>query len=390
MPQYVVFIKEVRMATALKGENIEFIQLNSKKYNELKNSGQINENNLYFVIDYAVDRHGNVIAQLFKGTQFVGFSSREVEIYRQNSTATSARAEALSDEIAKKLEQFYTIGIGANQVTYDSSNSGLEASTVQEAIDLLATTGETPTTFKGIQDAVRAGLARFYFKPGDEIVVTSNTVTDFVLTWVVIGIDQDIPVDSKYQHSLTLQLKTVLPGWFAGALDTKGLTLPYNFSPSDSFTPGLGESPNDWMISDVRGYLASGFGLQLKEFNKDFYEILGEVQKVNSSYLPETSTFSNYITEDKFFILSASELGKNGGGKDQAVYSYYNGASNELFTKTYIDGKPVSSGDWAYQWTRTPRWNTTQIYMMRLYQGLNGTGGDISSSRYIVPACCIV
>jgi hypothetical protein len=52
-----------------------------------------------------------------------------------------------------------------------------------------------------LQTIVRAGLANRYFKVGDTVTSKKG---DQTITWTVIGIDEDTPVDSRYTHSLTL------------------------------------------------------------------------------------------------------------------------------------------------------------------------------------------
>jgi len=59
------------------------------------------------------------------------------------------------------------------------------------------------TSWKGVQTLVRAGLADKVFAIGDQLTCTKGTTT---LTWDIIGIDVDIPADSQFTHSMTLQL----------------------------------------------------------------------------------------------------------------------------------------------------------------------------------------
>lgn len=60
-----------------------------------------------------------------------------------------------------------------------------------------------PTSWDGVQNIVRAGLASKFFKVRDQLqCMKGNTV----LTWDIIGIDQETPTDPLLTHSLTLQL----------------------------------------------------------------------------------------------------------------------------------------------------------------------------------------
>lgn len=60
-----------------------------------------------------------------------------------------------------------------------------------------------PTSWGGVQNIVRVGLASKFFKVRDQLqCMKGNTV----LTWDIIGIDQETPTDPLLTHSLTLQL----------------------------------------------------------------------------------------------------------------------------------------------------------------------------------------
>ena len=60
------------------------------------------------------------------------------------------------------------------------------------------------TNFYDVQTIVRSGLANRYFKVGDTIRCKKG---EDIIEWVVIGIDEDTPSDSRYTHSLTLMAK---------------------------------------------------------------------------------------------------------------------------------------------------------------------------------------
>lgn len=59
-----------------------------------------------------------------------------------------------------------------------------------------------PSTFSAVQTIVRGGMARSVFHIGDQLVCSKDGAR---LVWDVIGIDQDIPADPQFTHSLTLQ-----------------------------------------------------------------------------------------------------------------------------------------------------------------------------------------
>lgn len=64
------------------------------------------------------------------------------------------------------------------------------------------------STWKGIQQLVRAGQAEKYFNVGDQLTCSKirSDGTSEVLVWDIIGIDHDTPSDPQFTHSMTLQL----------------------------------------------------------------------------------------------------------------------------------------------------------------------------------------
>ena len=53
-----------------------------------------------------------------------------------------------------------------------------------------------------MQNVVRRGAASEFFKVGDQLV---SMYDGKEITWDVIGIDHDIPTDTNFTHSMTLQ-----------------------------------------------------------------------------------------------------------------------------------------------------------------------------------------
>jgi len=62
--------------------------------------------------------------------------------------------------------------------------------------------GEIITTWAGVQGVVRAGLAHNFFSVGDQLVAKYGGEPT---VWDIIGIDHDIPTDTDFRHSLTIQ-----------------------------------------------------------------------------------------------------------------------------------------------------------------------------------------
>ena len=59
------------------------------------------------------------------------------------------------------------------------------------------------TSWSAVQQIVRLGLASKVFAIGDQFVSTKG---DAQLVWDIIGFDHDVPADSQFTHSMTIQL----------------------------------------------------------------------------------------------------------------------------------------------------------------------------------------
>lgn len=129
-----------------------------------------------------------------------------------NSAATSANeasgraneaADAANEAAARVTEPLQAVNI-----SYDNTDSGLDAENVKSAIDELTlklggVAGLSVDSWENIQKIVRLGLAPKVFSIGDQFTVTKGSTN---LVFDVIGIDHDTPVDTQYKHSMTLQL----------------------------------------------------------------------------------------------------------------------------------------------------------------------------------------
>ncbi len=135
----------------------------------------------------------------------------------------SAEAAKVSAEAAAEIWRKVT----DCELPYNNEGSKLESNTVQGAITELAdvfygtietvkiTDWANITSFQAAQKAVRAGIARFIYEIGDQVMfertVDGQTVA---LIWDIIGFDVDKPADvaenyvdgTLLTHSMTLQL----------------------------------------------------------------------------------------------------------------------------------------------------------------------------------------
>ncbi len=127
-----------------------------------------------------------------------------------NNAATAANsAAAAANEAADSLPTL----LAAENITYDNAASGLSAANMKAAVDELslkvgAAARIDADSWSRVQAIVRAGLAPQAFKIGDQLTCSHSKYGELV--WDVIGIDHDTPTDTKYTHSLTLQLHSPL------------------------------------------------------------------------------------------------------------------------------------------------------------------------------------
>lgn len=71
------------------------------------------------------------------------------------------------------------------------------------------------TSWYGVRDIVRRGLASRFFQVGDQLVCEKDGVE---IRWDIVGIDQDTPADSNFIHSMTLMAHDV---YITAAFDAK-------------------------------------------------------------------------------------------------------------------------------------------------------------------------
>ncbi len=96
--------------------------------------------------------------------------------------------------------------ISADKISYDNSISGIDADNVKTALDELNAQRFDASSLQNWDELlhlVRSGKAREYINIGDEFVCKKNQEE---LSWIVIGIDEDTPSDTRHTHSITLQL----------------------------------------------------------------------------------------------------------------------------------------------------------------------------------------
>lgn len=265
--------------------------------------------------------------------------------------------------------------------------------------------GETTYTVSSwatVQNLVRLGLAPRVFQTGDQLVCNHSVYG--TLTWDIIGIDQDTPVDTSFTHSLAIQVHDLLPPAFQ--FDAPEI------NNEDSGRKSYGS--NNWKESGLRQWLNSsgdagawwtaqtdydvapsyanstdGF---IKGLDADFAEVVGAVTKITARNTATDGGGSD-TTEDKFFLLSLTEVygGQNNGIDEGVAYAYYKDNSSLTAAGTGSDANRIKyrNGATAWHFLRSP---------FPAYSGnvryVNGDGninnGRASYSNGVAPACCII
>ena len=272
---------------------------------------------------------------------------------------------------------------------------------------VLALGGETSyqvSSWATVQNLVRTGIAARVFQIGDQLVCNHSTYG--TLTWDIIGIDQDTPVDTNYTHSLTLQTHDVLPATFQfDAPETNNEDANRKSTGSNNWKESAlrqwlntSKDAGTWWTAqtdyDVAPSYAGSTDGFIKGLDADFAECVGAVTKITARNTVTDGGGSD-TTEDKFFIPSLTEVygGQNNSIDEGIAYAYYKdnstltaaGTGNDTNRIKYKNGS-TSGQAW---WLRSP--NPSNSTFVR---NVDGTGyvsrGGASSSCGVAPACCII
>lgn len=100
------------------------------------------------------------------------------------------------------------------------------------------------TSWYGVRDIVRRGLASRFFQVGDQLICQKDGNN---IVWDIVGIDQDTPADSNFIHSMTLMAHDV---YINAAFDAKEALFAFD----DGLEAGtyhftIGQQP--WAAGDV-------------------------------------------------------------------------------------------------------------------------------------------
>ncbi len=211
---------------------------------------------------------------------------------------------------------------------------------------------KSPETWAEVQQAVRGGLANYFFSVGDELI---SNYDGREIIWQVIGIDVDTPTDSNFTHSMTIQTKDCLE--------------------NRVWEP---DGDNRYINSSIRAYLNSSF---LSNLDPELSAVIGQVNKKVAvrDAIGGQDSFS-----DKVFLLSRKEVdsGEQGVTTGEFVYPFYNGKGNANRIKN-LDGSPRS---W---WLRSPL--VSHSFIVDHVHSSGGVYDDYADESYgVSPACVII
>lgn len=232
----------------------------------------------------------------------------------------------------------------------ESLNRGLE----NPVCPTLATTSFVE--LKSLLDSVELNL-----EVGDRVRTRHETFGE--IYWVIIGVGIDAqPIGAK-RPTVTLHMANVLDDMY----------LPFD-TPSKKYCWGH----NAWDTCSLREWLNGHF---LSGFPEADREAMIRVEK--TTYRNDDEGGKAYTTQDKLFLLSASELGFTGDNiKNEGVaYPFYKNPKNRKKTDS-------PSGDKSRYWMRSPYpWYTSTAHTVCSDGALNYYNAHIGCG---VAAACVI
>lgn len=247
----------------------------------------------------------------------------------------SHRGECISDSLGKYYSFKY--GVGENAGTYD-------------ALD--------PDTWHGIRNIVRAGKASEYFTPHETQFVSYRGGSAVV--WDVIGIDQDTPSDSRFTHSMTLQMHGCDLGKVifstAEALYSQEQALPagtYHFTVVSQplYTADVGKSFQFTLTHDVPA------GGQITVQSVPSASLDGKTVTIYASAVSTDALETAALTEGSGGV-SLGNAGDTSTNDMNALLNAINGTNRyaDSYIRQWINSDLPSGSVWSPQnkWSRPP------------------------------------
>lgn len=242
-----------------------------------------------------------------------------------------------------------------------------------------------------VQEIVRRGLAPTIFKIGDQLVADYD---GSAVVWDIIGFDHDIPTDTNYTHSMTIQAHDCIMNiQFDAPEPTNPDTNRQQYGSNNYMESAIrqwlnsNESQFNWVAKTQydepptsSNYNGAGF---LYNLDQELVAVLGAVDKqVACNTVTDgggQDTFS-----DKIFLLSRVEVGVGTEGvtDGEVVYPYYDGISDAGRIKL-LNNSP------RYWWLRSPA--VGYSHHVRIVRPTGAVdSNDARNANGLSPACCII
>lgn len=238
------------------------------------------------------------------------------------------------------------------------------------------------------------GKANEHFEVGDQF---TSAYDGGEITWEIIGIDQDIPTDNNFTHSMTILTRDCLHNI---QFDAKEPNNPDSNRENYGNNRYIHSAARQWLNSDEETFqwvsqhdwdaqptdsldLYNGAGF-LYRLDPELVAVLGKVNKKVAQCNYDNDGSGQDGFSDKVFFLSRKEVGFTDEGivTGEFTYPYYQGASNADRIKL-LGGSAMS---W---WLRSP--SAAYTYAVRRVN-TSGSVGDhyVYYSYGVAPACVIV
>ena len=232
------------------------------------------------------------------------------------------------------------------------------------------------TSWYGVRDVVRRGLASRFFQVGDQLVCEKDGVK---IRWDIVGIDQDTPADSNFIHSMTLMAHDV---YITAAFDAKEALFAFDDGlEAGTYHFAIDQQP--WVAGDVgktiqftltnaipaggqlvvnNGYNATMVGATISAFASGTSTTAAEtVTMSEGSDGTDLGSVANALTGTTTNSIQRALLGSNNWSQSAA--------------RQYLNSNKAAG---AY-WTPKTKWDRPPAYVASTAGFLKGLDGDFVS-----------
>lgn len=220
-----------------------------------------------------------------------------------------------------------------------------------------------PSSWEEVQEIVRRGQAKQVFDIGDQFSVNYNGSPLIV---DIIGIDHDIPTDTNFTHSLTIQFHDCIQNVQFDAIEPSNPDESRSKYGNNRYIhsnirqwlnsneePFMWESQHEYDVASTGSpYDGAGF---LKLLDPELVAVLGNVDK-QVTRNTVTDDGGQDIFSDKVFLLSRTEVYSTDEGDitGESPYEYYSMMNSEK-TNTEVDWRiKYLSESPRFWWLRSP------------------------------------